>query len=116
MELLVHGKGDKDRIIPVSPEAWDAVANSVVRSWGNGSTVVGLKDRFARRLVSALGERAGLQRHISSHDLRATFATAVFDKTGDIRLVQMLLGHASVVTTQLYIERHREMLREAVIL
>lgn len=115
-EVTVHGKGEVIRTVPVSPEAWDALASPIVRVWSNGETVVGLRDRFARRLVTDLGTRAGLKRHISSHDLRATFATEVFNKTGDIRLVQMLLGHASITTTQIYTEVYKERLKEAVVL
>jgi integrase len=114
MELTVRGKGDVTRIVPISDEAWDGLAGPVVAAAGSDASVVGLKDRFARRLVTDLGERAGITRRVASHDLRATFATAVYDKTKDIRLVQVLLGHANVNTTQLYIERSMDALREAV--
>jgi site-specific recombinase XerD len=114
MNLTVRGKGDVTRIVPVSEECWDVIASPVVRVATGGGPVVGLHDRFARRLVTDLGVRAGLSRRVKSHDLRATFATAVYNKTGDIRLVQMLLGHASVTTTQVYIETAMEALKEAV--
>jgi site-specific recombinase XerD len=104
MTLTIRGKGDKSRIVPVSKEAWNMLAPSVTRAYcGMGpGTVVGMYDRQARRCVTRLGKKANLKRHISSHDLRATFATAVYDKTMDIRLVQDLLGHSSVETTQVY--------------
>jgi site-specific recombinase XerD len=115
MNLVVRGKGDKTRIVPISESAWEVVAISVCRSRLNDNhPVVGLKDRFARRVITDLGVRAGLQRHISSHDLRATFATAVFDKTLDQRVVQELLGHASGQTTEVYIGRSAEKMRSAV--
>lgn len=103
--LKVRGKGDKTRIVPVSTEAWEVLAMPVIRRTGEHGnlTIVGLHDRFARRLITNLGERANLSRAISSHDLRATFATAVYDKTHDPVLVQRLLGHSSVETTQGYI-------------
>lgn len=102
--LTVRGKGDKTRIVPVSIEAWQVLAVPVTRAACDGRvTVVELHDRFARRLITTLGQRAGLSRHISSHDLRATFATAVYNKTQDPILVQRLLGHSSVETTQGYI-------------
>lgn len=101
--LSVRGKGDRTRIVPVSETAWHFLVRPVTRAFIEGDRqVVGLKDRFARRVITDLGVRAGLQRHISSHDLRATFATAVYDKTLDLRVTQELLGHASSSTTELY--------------
>jgi site-specific recombinase XerD len=106
MTLVVRGKGDKQRIVPVSSYAWSVLQLPVTRAFCNGDVeVVGLKDRFARALITRLAIRAGLKRHVASHDLRATFATAVYDRTQDQRLVQMLLGHASGVTTEIYIGR-----------
>ena len=104
MTVKIRGKGDKSRVVPVSPEAWTALAPSVTRAFcGVGSaTVTGMYDRQARRCVTRLARKAHLKRHVSSHDLRATFATAVYDKTMDIRLVQELLGHSSVEQTQVY--------------
>jgi site-specific recombinase XerD len=105
MTLTIRGKGDKTRIVPVSREAWNILAPAVTRAYcgqKDGGSVVDMYDRQARRCVTRLGRKAKLKRHISSHDLRATFATAVYDKTMDIRLVQDLLGHSSVETTQVY--------------
>lgn len=117
MLLTIRGKGDVTRIVPVSPEAWDVLITPVARAFiADAPTVVGLKDRFARRLVTDLGQKAGLMRHVKSHDLRATFATAVYDKTKDMRLVQMLLGHANVNTTQIYVDVAEGLLRDAVVL
>jgi site-specific recombinase XerD len=80
----------------------------------NQCEVVGLKDRFARRVITELGVRAKLERHTSSHDLRATFATAVYDHTLDQRVVQELLGHSSGTTTEIYIGRSNDQMRKAV--
>ena len=104
MMLLVHGKGDKEREVPVSTAAWEVLAHPVARSFcHDDALVVGLKDRFARTVITNLADMSGLQRHVSSHDLRATFATAVYDKTLNQRLVQELLGHSSGTTTEVYI-------------
>lgn len=102
MTLRVRGKGDKERIVPVSPRAWDILATPIMRAFTLDRPVVGLKDRGARAAITDLGVRAKLKRHISSHDLRSTFATTVYDKTLDIRVVQELLGHSSSQTTELY--------------
>jgi integrase len=114
MTLKVRGKGDVTRMVPISPEAWDSLIAAYIQVYGTDFQVVRLKDRFARKLVTELGERAHLSRRVSSHDLRATFATAVYDKTKDMRLVQLLLGHASPNTTQLYVDIAENKLRNAV--
>lgn len=117
MLLEIRGKGDKSRLVPVSPEAWQHLAGPVLKaSMENDRKVVNILDRNARAVITKLGERSGLSRHISSHDLRATFATAVNDKTGDIRLVQELLGHASVSSTEIYVKVRLEKMRNAVML
>jgi integrase/recombinase XerD len=115
MVLTIRGKGDKTRLVPISEAAWGVLFRPVAEAFVDGDReVVGLRDRFARRCVTDLGERAGLRRRISSHDLRSTFATEVFNKTLDIRLVQELLGHASVSTTELYTLVDFEKMRSAV--
>lgn len=115
MTVILHGKGDKDRIVPVSEMAWTILAGPVTRAFLAGDVeIIGLKDRFARRVITNLGVKANLQRPISSHDLRATFATWVFDKTLDRRVVQELLGHANGNTTDVYIGRSQEQMRAAV--
>jgi integrase/recombinase XerD len=115
MTLKIRGKGDRERIVPVSSAAWEVLSIPVTRAFTEGNRpVVQLKDRFARRIITDLGVKAGLERSISSHDLRSTFATAVFDKTLDIRVTQELLGHASVETTQLYTQVTLGKMRAAV--
>lgn len=114
MMLTVRGKGDKTRVVPVSTEAWEVMSMSVARAFATDCEVVQLTDRAARRIVTRLGMLAGLKRSISSHDLRATFGTAVYDKTKDVRVVQELLGHGSSTTTELYIGVSQDKMREAV--
>lgn len=112
--LMIHGKGNKYRIVPVSSEAWEVLVLPVTRAFCSGGRVIDFGDRFARRVITDLGVRAGLRRHISSHDLRATFATAVYDKTLDLRLVQELLGHANSKTTEIYTAVRMEKMKAAV--
>jgi len=57
---------------------------------------------FVRRRLKALGDRAGVVRRITPHMLRHTAATQLLEAGVDIRLVQRLLGHASIATTQIY--------------
>lgn len=115
MTLTVWGKGEKERKVPVSQYAWEVLEHPVMRAYcEQRPTVVGLKDRPARAIITRLATRAGLSRHVASHDLRATFATGVYDKTLDQRLVQMLLGHASGATTEIYIGRSNDQLKAGV--
>lgn len=100
--LRVKGKGEKERMIPVSAELrryLDAMpATGTLAPIGN-STV----RRRITRVASDIGVAGANGGTVSSHDLRATFATAVYAKKGDIVLVSRLLGHASVQTTMVYL-------------
>ena len=75
-----------------------------------------MQDRGARNAIKNLGKRSGLRREVASHDLRATFATDLLNRGVNIRIVQELLGHSSVETTQIYTATTLEAMREAVIL
>jgi site-specific recombinase XerD len=77
-------------------------------------TLIPLEDRNARALITGIARRSGIITTVSSHDLRATFATTVYDKTKNIRLVQSLLGHASVNTTMAYLGIDNDQARAAV--
>lgn len=114
MTLTVRGKGDRTRTVPVSDEAWGAVSSAYVLALTQGEPLIQYKDRFARKIITNLGVRAGLSRPVSSHDLRATFATAALNKTGNLRVVQELLGHASSATTEVYTGVMMHQMREAV--
>lgn len=116
MLVTIRGKGDKTRRVPVSDEAWEAMYESISTAFctGNDELLIGFRDRNARALITRLGRAAGLRRHVASHDLRATFATAVYDKTRDQRLVQELLGHANGSTTEIYIGVTMAKMKEAV--
>lgn len=117
MQLVVLGKGDKERIVPISPEAWEVLQYPTTRAFCNGNAlVVGMQDRAARAMVTRVAKAAKLQRRVSSHDLRATFATEVYNKTLDQRLVQILLGHASSATTEIYVGRTTDQLKAGVVL
>lgn len=101
--LTVFGKGDKQRTIPITDTAWEILCAAVTKAWiERRSTLLTYSDRGARELITTLGRRANISRSISSHDLRATFGTAAYDKTKDLRAVQELLGHAQVTQTELY--------------
>lgn len=110
--ITIRGKGDKTRVVPLTPKAWEQIKDAYERACRDGGPIVALSDRGARYAVTRTGARVDLRRSISSHDLRATTATAVFDKTKDIRLVQEMLGHASSKTTELYTHVGIDKMRE----
>ena len=115
MTLTIRGKGDKTRTVPIGPYAWRYMQESYVMAFSKpDKRLISYRDRFARQIVCNLGVRAGLSRRVASHDLRATFATAVYDDTLNLRLVQELLGHASSNTTEIYTGVSMTNMREAV--
>ena len=115
MLATIRGKGDKTRVIPVSSQAWTHIAPAYAMAMSKPDhRLVSYQDRFARQIITNLARRANLKREVTSHDLRATFATAAYDKTRDIRAVQELLGHASSETTEIYTGVLMENLRKAV--
>jgi integrase/recombinase XerD len=113
--VLLRGKGGKQRLVPVGSYAREAVSAYLVRgrpelvSVGKGTPALFLNARGGRLsrqsawavLVKA-AERAGVTKDVSPHTLRHSFATHLLDGGADVRVVQELLGHASVTTTQVY--------------
>jgi site-specific recombinase XerD len=114
MVLFVHGKGDKKRWVPLSDKAWRYLAPAAAEAMiARRARVVTMADRTAREVITRLAVEAGLTRHVSSHDLRATFGTAAYAKTKDLRAVQDLLGHASSKTTETYTGVSERAMRDA---
>lgn len=113
MTLTVWGKRGKKRRLPITDRAWtyitQAYLTSVVYNYKN---VVSYSDRGARNFITELGVKVGLSRSISSHDLRATFATLSYAKHRDIEALRIWLGHDSIETTRLYVEIAMEVLRK----
>jgi integrase/recombinase XerC len=115
MILRVRGKGDKERYVPVSDRAWSAISTAFVAAMGrDDKRIVTYQDRTARKIITSLGRRAGLARAISSHDLRATYATILSEQGTPPRVVQELLGHANLNTTEIYMGVGFEAMKQAV--
>lgn len=111
--VILRGKGGKERLVPVGRPACDAVGAYLVRARPSlavkGGPALFLNARGGRisrqtlwNVVTAAAGRAGVQTDVSPHSFRHSFATHLLDGGADIRVVQELLGHASVTTTQVY--------------
>lgn len=113
--LTVRGKGDKVREIPVPDDIMELlIAGSVMTTLREDSRLVPMSDRWARQTISNLGEIAGISRSISSHDLRGTFGTEIYNACGDLRAVQELLGHSDPRTTAVYTDISMKNKRRAI--
>lgn len=104
-KLRFIGKGGREREVPLTNRAWNILGVPAMEAAIEGKPqLISCSDKTARATITTLGKRAGISRPISSHDLRATFATEAYRRSKDIRAVQELLGHSSVTQTQLYID------------
>lgn len=121
--IKVTGKGDKQRVVPVGGAAQRALEAYLVRgrpalSTGKSHAVFlnkrggALSRQSAWTIIKDAASRAGLDKDISPHTLRHSFATHLLEGGADVRTVQELLGHASVTTTQIYTHVTPENLRE----
>lgn len=121
---LVYGKGSKERLVPVGGPAARAVGRYLAgtrpeldRGKGKGILFLNARGEPLTRqavwgLVKDASERAGIERKVSPHTLRHTFATHLLEGGADLAVVQELLGHADISTTQIYTHVDREYLRD----
>jgi integrase/recombinase XerD len=113
--VLLDGKGGKQRLVPIGRPALAALEGYLVRSRpalaakGRGTPAVFLNARGGRlsrqsawQVLKDAADRAGIRVPVSPHTLRHSFATHLLEGGADVRVVQELLGHASVTTTQVY--------------
>jgi integrase/recombinase XerD len=113
--LRVLGKGRKERVVPLGSyaraalEAYLVRARPVLAGRGPGTPALFLNARGGRlsrqsawTILQTVAQQAGITAEVSPHTLRHCFATHLLDGGADVRVVQELLGHASVTTTQIY--------------
>lgn len=113
--VLLDGKGGKQRLVPIGRPALAALDAYLVRArpglaaHGRGTPAVFLNARGGRlsrqsawQALKVAAARAGISASVSPHTLRHSFATHLLEGGADVRVVQELLGHASVTTTQIY--------------
>ena len=106
--VRVLGKGDKERVVPVGDTALEALAAYLaMRGRRRGPIFLNarggrLTARSAHRIVRRRARRAGLTQRVTPHTLRHSFATHMLGEGADLRLIQELLGHSRLSTTQRY--------------
>ncbi|MDV2685419.1 tyrosine recombinase XerC [Alkalihalophilus sp. As8PL] len=124
--VFVTGKGRKERYIPIGSFAVDALKEYIddarvnILKKGNGETKRlflnyrggPLSERSIRTILSKRVKEASLHQHVRPHDLRHSFATHLLNNGADLRVVQELLGHENLSTTQIYTHVTKERLRD----
>src|SRR5579864_108122 len=127
MTLRVEqGKGQKDRYAMLSPvllerlRVWWRVARAQGKMLDGGwlfpglNPIESLSTRQLNRVVHAAAEAAGIDKRVSMHTLRHSFATHLLEQKVDIRVIQVMLGHKKLETTALYAQVATDILREVV--
>ncbi|OGP68783.1 MAG: site-specific tyrosine recombinase XerD [Deltaproteobacteria bacterium RBG_16_44_11] len=122
--LTVMGKGNKERIVPIGKTAYDCVRvyvdNARSQLMQKKSTEVLFLNRFGGKftrqgfwkMVIRYAKKAGLQKKVHPHTFRHSFASHLLEGGADLRIVQVMLGHADISTTQIYTHITRDRLKE----
>jgi integrase/recombinase XerD len=120
----VRGKGDKERLVPLGEEAmeWlqrylnEARANILINRQSDFLFVTNRGSAMTRQafwhIIKRYALQAGIEKHLSPHTLRHAFATHLINHGADLRVVQLLLGHSNLSTTQIYTHVARQRLKQ----
>lgn len=125
--LMVDGKGNKQRIVPISDSAVEEIMQYLPQRGllpvKPGEEDILFLNRRGHRLtrvmvfyiIRQLAELAGIRRTISPHTLRHSFATHLLEGGANLRAIQMMLGHESIATTQIYLHTDTRQLRQEIL-
>ena len=125
--VVVHGKGNKERMVPMSEAAVKYVEEYVAhdrvtpkRGWEDVVFVnrlgTGLSRVMVFKIVRRLTALAGINKTVSPHTLRHSFATHLLEGGANLRSIQMMLGHESIATTEVYLHVDTSHLRDEILL
>ena len=117
MGIVRAGKGKKDRNIILSESLVNDLKSYLGKRKDDNPHVFDIKDRHisirqAQRIVSDAAKKSGIKKRVFCHALRSSFATHLLESGTDIRIIQELLGHSDLSTTQRYTKVSREQLRK----
>lgn len=119
-QVRVRGKGNKERVIPIASAAVAAVDYYLThfRTEGDGPLFLSRQGKRMDRVslwgrVKFYGKKAGITKEISPHTLRHSFATHLLENGADLRVIQEMLGHSNIATTDRYTHVSRKHLHEA---
>ena len=127
IEVRVVGKGGRERLVPISQRAvgelelwFDDRRQMRIKPGEDDYVFLNRRGHHLTRtmiliMVKRLGEAAGIKKKLSPHTLRHSFATALLRGGADLRVIQVLLGHADIATTEIYTHMDDESLRKAVL-
>jgi integrase/recombinase XerD len=126
--IRVIGKGNKERLVPIGGKAIREInhylpdRNSLESIQKDSQDILFLNRRGKRltrvmifTIIKALAKSTGLKKHVSPHTFRHSFATHLIEGGADLRAVQEMLGHESILTTEIYTHLDREYLRNTII-
>lgn len=125
--IMVEGKGSKQRLVPISPRAireiqlWMPDRNQLTVKKGSEDYVflnrlgAGLTRSMVFRIIKAQAAQAGIQKNISPHTFRHSFATHLLEGGANLRVIQQMLGHESIQTTEIYTHIDKTYLREQIL-
>lgn len=119
-EILVHGKGDKERVVLIGSHAISSMRSYLSQRKNTagsekvlflGRSGTRLTSRSIERMLRKYARKAGLTKRVTPHTLRHSFATHLLERGADLKIVQELLGHSSLSTTQIYTHLTKEKLK-----
>lgn len=126
--VLVHGKGNKERLVPMSPSADEAIqayihnsrSNIIARTGHENILFLNVRGtRLTRQMIFTILRRlalaAGIDRVISPHTLRHSFATHLLEGGANLRAIQQMLGHETIATTEIYLHLDKAILRREIL-
>ena len=126
--VIIQGKGNKQRLVPISPVAIEQInlyleqtrSHQVVQRGSEDILFLNRRGAMLTRqmifhIVKQLCELAGIRKVISPHTLRHSFATHLLEGGANLRAIQQMLGHESITTTEIYVHIDRSRLRDEIL-